>query len=197
MLDSNADPGRSIIINYLRQRRYEEWEDCIGITFIYLRYHEADQTFDNVLSSLLRQLIEDSKNISPDLLSLYERHRDRKTSPTIDEISQALYTTIGSHKEVFCVIDALDECNDDLRSDLVKKMEQLGPKLHVLITSRDMIAEELDQYQRLEIKAKKADIELFIEHQIRTNKNLRKVINKSPSLSYDIKRGVVDRAENM
>ena len=142
-------------------------------------------------------MIEDSENIPPDLLSLYERHRDRKTSPTIDEISQALSTTIGSHKEVFCIIDALDECNDDLRLSLVKKMEHLGPKLHVLITSRDMIPEELYQYQRLEIKANRADIELFVEHQIRTNKNLREVINKSPSLSYDIKREVVDRAQNM
>ena len=81
--------------------------------------------------------------------------------------------------------------------ELVKKLENSGPKLRVLMTSRDIIAEELEHYQRLEIKAKKADIELFIEHQIRTNKNLRKIIDKNPSLSYDIKQGVVDRAENM
>ena len=197
MLNSNADPGRSIIINHLRQSRPEKSKDRTDITFIYLRYNESDHTVDNVLSSLLKQLIEDSENISPHLLSLYDHHRDRKTSPTTDEISLALSTTIGSHKEVFCIIDALDECNEDLRLELVKKLENLEPKLRVLITSRDMIAEELEHYQRLEIKAKKADIELFIEHQICTNKNLRKIIDKSPSLSYDIKRGVVDRAENM
>ncbi|KAL9595168.1 MAG: hypothetical protein Q9179_005091 [Wetmoreana sp. 5 TL-2023] len=77
--------------------------------------YETDQTFANVLSSLLQQLLQDSEDIAPDLLSLYERHRDRNTSPTTDEISEALSTMIESHKEVFCVIDALDECHEDLR----------------------------------------------------------------------------------
>ncbi|KAL8699530.1 MAG: hypothetical protein Q9201_005958 [Fulgogasparrea decipioides] len=75
----------------------------------------AMTTFANVLSSLLQQLLQDSEDIAPDLLSLYERHRDRNTSPTTDEISEALSTMIESHKEVFCVIDALDECHEDLR----------------------------------------------------------------------------------
>ncbi len=199
MIPSNADPSRSIIINYLRQSRPEDSKDRIGITFIYLKYNETDQTFDNILSSLLEQLLQDSENIPPSLLSLYERHGDRNTSPTIDEISQALSTMIDSHEEVFCIIDALDECNEDLRWELVERLENLGPKLRVLITSRylDSIAEELEVYQRFEIRANKADIELFIEHQIRRNRNLRKIVDKSPSLRDDIKRGVFNTAENM
>lgn len=136
----------------------------MGITFIYFKYNETDQTFDNILSSLLKQLLQDSEDIPPDILSLYERHRDRKTSPKIDEISQALSTMIQSHEEVFCIIDALDECNEDLRWELVEKLETLGPKLRVLVTSRYLgsIAEELEVYQRFEIKANKADIELSL-----------------------------------
>ena len=199
MIYSNTDPRRSIIINYLRQGRPEESKDRIGITFFYLNYNETDQTFDSILSSLLKQLLQDSEEIPPDLQTLYERHRDRNTSPTIDEISQALYTVIESHKEVFCIIDALDECHEGLRWEIVEKLENLGPKLRVLITSRylDSIAEELEIYQRFEIRANKADIELFIERQIRRNRNLRKIVEKSPSLSNDIKEGVFNTAENM
>ena len=53
---------------------------------------------------------------------------------------------IESYKEVFCIIDALDECNEELRWELVEKLENLGPKLRVLITSRylDSIAEVLE-----------------------------------------------------
>lgn len=115
MIHSITDPRRSIIINHLRQGRPEESKGLVGITFIYFKYNETDQTFDNILSSLLKQLLQDSEGIPPDILSLYERHRDRKTSPKIDEISQALSTMIQSHEEVFCIIDALDECNEDLR----------------------------------------------------------------------------------
>ena len=199
MIHSITDPRRSIIINHLRQGRPEESKGLVGITFIYFKYNETDQTFDNILSSLLKQLLQDSEDIPPDILSLYERHRDRKTSPKIDEISQALSTMIQSHEEVFCIIDALDECNEDLRWELVEKLETLGPKLRVLVTSRylDSIAEELEEYHRFEIKANKADIELFIEHQIRRNRNLRKIVEKSPSLRDDIKKGVFNTAENM
>lgn len=148
---------------------------------------------------MLKQLLQDSEDIPPDLLSFYERHRDRNTSPKIDEISRALSTMIKSHEEVFCIIDALDECNEDLRWELVDKLETLGPKLRVLITSRylDSIAEELEVYQRFEVRANKADIELFIDHQIRRNRNLRKIVEKSPSLRDDIKTGVFNTADNM
>lgn len=106
---------------------------------------------------------------------------------------------VDSHEEVFCIIDALDECNEDVRWELVEKLGNLGPKLRVLITSRylDSIAEELEVYARFEIRANKADVELFIEHQIRRNRNLRKIVEKSPSLRDDIKRGVFETAENM
>ncbi len=167
--------------------------------FTYLKYNETEQTFDNILSSLLKQLLQESENIPPYLLSLYERHRDRSTSPTTDEISQALLTMIESHEAIYCVIDALDECHEDLRWELVERLEDLGPKLHVLITSRylDSIAEELTKYQQFEIRANKADIELFIEHQIRRNRNLRKTVERSHSLRNDIKEGVFNTAENM
>ncbi|KAL8967442.1 MAG: hypothetical protein Q9197_005429 [Variospora fuerteventurae] len=189
----------SIIINKLRQDRPEEVKSRIGITFVYFRYNETDQTIDNILSSLLKQLLQDSDEIPSDLISLFERHRDRNTSPTIDEISQALSTVIDTQKEVFCIIDALDECNDDLRWALIEKLETLGPKLRVLITSRylDSIAEELEDYQRFEIRANKADIELFIDYQVRRNRNLRKIVEKSPSLRDDIKQGVFKTAERM
>ncbi|KAL8991865.1 MAG: hypothetical protein Q9169_007581 [Polycauliona sp. 2 TL-2023] len=181
------------------RNRPEESKGSIGIAFIYFKYNESDQTFDNVLSSLLQQLLQDSGDIAPDLLSLYERHRDRNTSPTTDELSHALSTMVESHNQVFCVIDALDECSENLRWELIEQLEALGPKLRVLITSRylDGIAEELESYQRFEIRANKADIELFIEHQIRRNRNLRKIVHRSPSLREDIKEGVFNTAENM
>lgn len=199
MVHPKANPERSIIINHLRLNRPEQSKGSIGITFVYFKYNESEQTFDNVLSSLLQQLLQDSEVIPPDLLNLYERHRDRNTSPTTDELTQALSTMIESHKEVFCVIDALDECHENLRWELIERLESFGPKLRVLITSRymDSIAEDLGTYEQYEIKANKADIELFIEHQLRRNRNLRKIVQRSPSLRDDIKQGVFKTAENM
>ena len=145
---SETNQPRSIILNHLRQNWPEESKDSIGTTFIYFKYNESDQTSDNVLSNLLQQLLQDSEDIAPDLLSFYERHRDRNTSPTTDALSHALSTMIDGHEDVFCVTDALDECPENLRWELIEQLETLGSKLHVLITSRylDSIAEELENY---------------------------------------------------
>ncbi|KAL8636119.1 MAG: hypothetical protein Q9228_006451 [Teloschistes exilis] len=113
---------------------------------------------------LLQQLVQDSGNIAPDLIRLYERRRDQDTSPTTDEISRVLSSIIESHKQVFCIIDALDECHESVRWELIEQLECLGPKLHVLITSRylDSIADKLGTLKRFEIRANRADIGLSL-----------------------------------
>ena len=100
---------------------------------------------------------------------------------------------------MYCVIDALNECSEELRWDLLKKIDQYQPKLQLLITSRflDSIAEKLSDFERFEIKANKADIEIFIDNQIKKNRNLRKHVAKSSTLRDDIKTSVVRTAEDM
>lgn len=108
MHTTDTDTGRSLIVNHLRHGLSGYSKGRIGIMFMYLRCNETEQTLDNTVSSLLEQLLQESENIPPDLLGLYERHRDRNTSPTTDEISQALSTMIKSHETICCIIDALD-----------------------------------------------------------------------------------------
>jgi len=59
------------------------------------------------------------------------------------------------------------------------------------------IEEELEGADKLEIKANKADLELYIDRQILKNKNLRKVVEKSPSIRQDVKSAVVVTAADM
>ena len=93
----------------------------------------------------------------------------------------------------------MDECNEEIRWELLESLDFLQPKLRILITSRflDSIAEEMEQYDRFEIKANKGDIELFIDRHIKKNRNLRKLVDKSSSLRDDIKISVVRTAEDM
>ena len=198
MHTTDTDTGRSLIVNHLRHGLSGDSKGRIGIMFMYLRCNETEQTLDHTLSSLLEQLLQESENIPPNLFGLYERHQDRITSPTTDEISQPLSTITKSHETVCCIIDALDECPESLRWELVESLQSSGPTLRVMVTSRyvDSIAEELDNYQPFEIRVNKADIELFIEKQSRRNNKLQKTVERSPSLRNDIKQRVVNTAEN-
>jgi len=59
------------------------------------------------------------------------------------------------------------------------------------------ISEELKDFKRLEIKAQKEDIELFIDGQIQKNQTLRRVMEKSPSIRGDVKEAVLRTSKDM
>jgi hypothetical protein len=187
-------------MSHLRdQRARDKVENSVGIAIIYLKYNDPDQTLENILGSLAKQLVEDQGVTLKPLQELYERHHARGTSPSQDDISEILLSLMGMYTDVFFVVDALDECGEEIRWGLVEKLRGFQPKVHLMITSRflDSIEEELEGFERLEIKANKADIELFIDQQIMKNKNLRRIAEKSPAMRDDIKEGVVRTAEDM
>ncbi|MCJ1401500.1 hypothetical protein MMC11_004714 [Xylographa trunciseda] len=189
----------SVTVNHLRRDRAEESKSSIGIAVVYLKYNEPEQTLENILASLLKQLTQEHDFIHSALLKLYERHQERNTPPSLDEVFETLSSVVQAYTEMYFIIDGLDECSEEVRWGLVERLQSFEPKLHLMITSRylDSIAEELEGFSRFEIKANKVDIELFIDHQIRKNRNLRKIIYKSPSLRQDMKVAVVKTAENM
>ena len=186
-------------MNHLRQQRHEDSTNKIGIAIIYLRYNEPEQTLENILASILKQLAHDSKSTPQLLLDLYEQHRERNTPPGLEEIFSALTRMVQDYDELLLVLDALDECTEQLRWDLTERIKSLQPKVRFLITSRYFAAidEEFEDFDKFEIKANRADIELFIDYQIRRNRNLTRLVERSPSLRKDIKEAVVKTAENL
>lgn len=133
------------------------------------------------------------------MLELYEPHRERNTPPAREEICDALTQTLKSYDRFFLIVDALDECTEQLRWDLIERIMALQPRPHILTTSRylDTIDDELEPFNKFELKAHRDDIELYIDHQIRKNRYFRKLVDKSPSLRVDMKDAVVKTADNM
>ncbi|KAH0536013.1 hypothetical protein FGG08_007096 [Glutinoglossum americanum] len=190
----------SIVVNHLRRQRPQlEDGEGIGVAIIYLKYNEPDQTLGNLLGSLVKQLVEEQGAVPKSLRELYGRHHARGTSPSLDEVSGILSSLVETYTKVSFIVDALDECSEEVRWGLVEKLRGFKPKVHLMITSRflDSIEEELEGFERLDIKANRADIELFIDQQILKNKNLRRIVEKSPAIRDDIKEGVVRTAEDM
>lgn len=146
----------------------------------------------------MKQLVEEQEAV-PDLLqALYDRHCDCKTSPSLDSLAKALDSSIKAYTKVFFIVDALDECDEEIRWGLLDQLRKFED-VHIMITSRilESIEEELDDFEKMEIKAHKSDIELYVDRQIRKNRNLRRMIQKSPALRDDIKEEVVKTAKNM
>ena len=130
---------------------------------------------------------------------LYESYGDLGMSPSSKDILEALLHLLGLYSEVFLIVDALDERSDDTRWGIIQALRSLTPNVCILILSRPRgdIGEDLKDFKKLEVKANKAGIELFIDAQIQKNSNLRRIVERSPSLRGDIKEGVVRTAREM
>ena len=128
------------------------------LAYFYFDFKDkAKQDARALLSSLLIQLSDQSHIFCDTLLSLYSAHKQGSEQPTDDSLAQCLkdmLTTVGQ-APIYLIIDALDECPNDLGIpssrekvlELVKELVKLHhPNLRLCITSRP----EFDIRTRLE-----------------------------------------------
>nr|POE71802.1 isoform 2 of ankyrin-3 [Quercus suber] len=146
-----------------------------GIAVVYLKYNDSTQTLEHILGVILRQLQEELKPVSQCLLDLYKAHATLKTSPSSGELSSVLSTIVQTFQNVYILVDALDECNEELRWGILDSLHSVAPQMHLLLTSRplDSINEELKGFVQLPIKANRADLDLFIDQHIEKNRHLK------------------------
>ena len=78
----------------------------------------------NVVTSLLKQLVQEHETIPQPLQDLYERYRHHNTAPPLEEVSQIINSLTSTFDDVFFVIDALDECCDEIRWALIEVLRQ-------------------------------------------------------------------------
>lgn len=155
----------SLVINYLWRIRQRSGT---GIAYLYCKYRKYEQQKAvDLLSVLLKQLVQNLSSVPDTVSDLYEQHQRRRTRPSLDEISRTLHSVVESYHEVFVIIDALDECLDEHRNALLSELKSLK-NLKLMITSRPIfnITQEFIDHPKLTIIAHKEDIECFVEHQI-------------------------------
>jgi len=169
------------VVEHLRRLFPQESKDRnTGIAVIYLD-HQDQQKSEHLLGSLLRQVLEELNEIPKPLQDLFNRHHVHNTSASADEIFETIQECFDMYRNMYFVVDALDECNEATRWALIGKLRDLTPKVHLLITSQDLesIQEELWDFERLEIKANQIDVEMFIDQQILKNKHLKRIVQRS------------------
>jgi ABC-type antimicrobial peptide transport system ATPase subunit len=119
----------------------------------------------------------------------------------LQSLMEVVQTEISTFNRVFIVIDALDECEEQVRGgicDLLSKLND-GKNVSCLITSRnlDTIAQEIGRHRRLEITAHSKDIETYIRQRISQSNSLGRHIKRQPSLVDEIISNVITKAGGM
>jgi hypothetical protein len=189
----------AIIINEL----YTKFQNdaSVGIAYIYCNFRQKhEQKPIDLLTSLLKQLIQGLPSVPQSIQRLYEQHQHRRTRPLIDEISQALQSIVHDYSKAFIIIDALDECqvSHGGRKRLLTELFSLQTKTaaNLFVTSRFIpeIEKEFNGSPSLEIRANNDDVQRYLNGQMT---RLRPFVSRNLTLQEEIKNEITKAVDGM
>jgi len=175
----------STIIEHLSDLCRNDTSKVLAYWYFNFRDKDEDkQNVDNLLCSLIRQLSAGADALPQDVLKLRDEYKLAAKRPGTDKLATVLKSIIGElGKDVFIVMDALDECPENARERyFLVRIEQLAGKyenLHILTTSR----REVDISNSLENAATaiiniedsvETDVRLFVQRRLEDDKRLKR-----------------------
>jgi ankyrin repeat domain-containing protein 50 len=169
----------------------------VCIAYAYLRYGDS-MSIRDILESLVKQIIEDHEELSPQAEGLYKAHARKKTKPNQQELIELLSQFAQSGRMLIFVLDALDELLADHRSILVGILASLDAK--ILITSRQLatLQQHFPEAKMFDILAQASDIELLVQDFLRQSPDLSVLINaKGPSFRTKVVEAILDKSGGM
>lgn len=153
-----------------------------------------------LLASLLSQLVDGNPTIPEAVHKSYVLHKSRKTRPTLKEYLKLLHIVIAQFSSVFIVIDALDECEEGVRSRFLKDVRSFPENTRVLCTSRflpDIMTAFEDVQPWLEIAASESDMKKYISGRVEQVIRLQRHVQAEEGLLEEIETRIIELAEGM
>jgi hypothetical protein len=175
---------------------------AIGIAYVYCNFRRVDeQKVDQLLASLLKQLVVCLPHLPMEATTLYTKHQQGRTRPSLQEILSALNSVAARFSRLFVIIDALDETGNS-REDFLIELSRLQQQNHVNLftTSRHDTKitnekEELfENLTKLEIIAAPDDLQTYVRGNL---KWLPYNIRNGTTLPQDIVAGIAKSVDGM
>ena len=195
--------GKTIITSIVVDHLYSKFQNDakVGIAYIYCNFlRQQEQKLEDLLASLLKQLVQQKRSMPDIIKNLYKHHKDRRTRPSIEEVSKALYSIVADYSKTFIIIDALDECQvaNGSRKKLLSEIFSLQTKIGISLfaTSRFVpeIMKNFEDCVSLEILASDEDVQRYIDGHIL---QLPSFVLRSPDLQEEIKTEITKAVKGM
>lgn len=191
----------SIVVENLHERFSEDSD--IGIAYIYCNFQrQNEQKLDSLLANLLKQLAAGQSLLPNAVKTLYNRHKTKRTRPSLEETLSTLKYVITSYQRIFIIVDALDECQtfDGCRMRFISELLNLQ-KLHqtnLLATSR-YIPEIFERFKSrasavLEIRASREDVEKYLINYL---PQLPSVVQRNEELQNEVITVILEAIDGM
>ena len=172
-------------------------KDNVACLYVYFQDDEEKQpTFTEVLAYLLRQLVQQRKYVPivEDLLAKYREYHchGQEGGPTAKEYLGLVSAQAAAFQRVYLVIDALDCCRDcpseKTQRSILDAISDIPPSVKILVTTRSgsHVGKQLEVGEEceLEVEARPADIETYVESHIQHDPNLQRMIQEGGGSTY-------------
>lgn len=185
----------SVVVEELIARFHNN--KSIGLAYLYCNFRRQDeQKIDDLLASLLKQLIQELSSVPDSVKTLYDQHTNNRTRPSLDEIFKTLNSVITYYSRVYIVVDALDECQ--CRSTFLPNIFSLQAKTgaKLFTTSRPIpdIKEFFKGCLSLEILASDEDVGKYLNGRM---SQLPTFVLRKPELQEEITTQIIQAVEGM
>ena len=173
-------------------------QDSVGVAGVYCNFKERDsQSPENLLAACYAQLA--PQTLPQAIIDLHRTHSTKNTRPNRQEIFGALENCITQLRTTYLVVDAMDECSEDVRNTLMKYFRTLPEQIRLLVTTRhvDEILLQFRDSPRVEIRANPDDLKKYIASRIEGNRRLESYMRDRASLLQDICDKVTTKADGM
>lgn len=197
-----AGAGKSVlaavVVDFLRNTL--PVQDPVNVAALYCNFKDGHvQTPESLLAALCVQLVSDSETVPESIETLYRLHCNKRTRPTVQEIQNVLHEMLKQPKSTYVIVDALDECTDEVRSFLVRELKALRTKIRLLVTTRpiEKIVEEFQDGLIIDIRAREDDLRRYITSRIVNSGKLSNLLRRRTPLAKDINHKIISKANGM
>lgn len=207
-------PCRTIAIRDLKEMAVERGRHrSNAVTFLYISYRNFDRNVESVQDSSVTTTVQEYLgSIARQLLS----HYYTQSLPVPEEVDRILSTSLnrGTSRDspnqvsieeaervislfalddlVYIVVDALDECQMNIRKELMGSLRRIEGSVKIMVTARRLENQAYlsEEFLQEEIAANQSDLEGFIDATLRGNEILA-------SRRNDIQKTVTRKAQGM
>ncbi|KAF2183660.1 ankyrin, partial [Zopfia rhizophila CBS 207.26] len=161
----------SIVVDHLCSKYRANLD--VGIAYIYCNFRQQQQQRpEDLLLSLLKQLLQKRTSAPESIRTLYESHSRERTRPSFNKILEALNSVAAMYSRVLVIVDALDECGvsngerQKFLSAIFNLQGKTGANLFVTSRINDNISKLFEGALSLQIRASNEDVESYLDAQI-------------------------------
>lgn len=159
----------SVVIDTLKNAQEDlSPQEKAGVACLFCEYERRnEQTIRSLTSALVRQLSDQCEILPLSVLDLYEKHQDNDRPLRLDEIVLVFADVLAKFSRVYLIVDALDECLESTRKELLSHLSELQRKtgMKILTTSRPTLnfLKEFGDCDQLDIKAEPEDVQQVLQ----------------------------------